>query len=375
VIRLDFSHDLNLVRSQKLLLTPQLKQAIEILEMDSRELFRSVENQLDTNPALEEAFDEEVPDGEYIHEAHGSADAGQYAPMSDHFIEQPEKVLTLKQHLLVQLDALCLDKNSYAIGEFLIDNTDDNGYLKADTAEAAAFLDVSESKVLEVLKKLQSLYPPGICARNLCECLLIQLRQLEEPDAEAELVVERFLDAVAKNDAETVAKATGISIGRVHEVFRKIRSLEPRPGRNYCSSELMSDAMPDVIIIDNKEDLQVIYNDEAFPNICISESFAAGLYRKDGGRAEQMREWLNRAAWLIKCLEQREDIIFAVAQKICDFRSEFFKKGPKALKPIDKRTFASHLYLHESILDKALAGKYLQCKWGLYELRSFFKEA
>lgn len=372
---MELSHDFNLVRSQKLLLTPQLKQAIEILEMDSRELFRYVENQLDTNPALEEAFGEEAPGGEYDHEVHGSIDVGQYTQMSDHLIEQPENVLTLKQHLLVQLDALCLDKNSYAIGEFLIDNTDDNGYLKSDTGEAAAFLDVSESKVLEVLKKLQSLYPPGICARNLGECLLIQLRQMEEPDPEAELVVERFLDEVAGNDAQTVADATGISIERVHEIFRKIRSLEPRPGRNYCGSELTSSTMPDVIILDTKEDLQVVYNDEAFPNICISESFTSGLYRKDGGKTEHMREWLNKAAWLIKCLEQREDIIFTVAQKICDFRKEFFKKGPKALRPIDKHTFASHLYLHESILDKALAGKYLQCRWGMYELRSFFKEA
>ncbi len=372
---MDFNNDFNHVRSQKLLLIPQLKQAIEILEMDSRELFCYVENQLDTNPALEEATDEAAPDGNTGMESSGSMDFGQYAQMNDHVIEQPEKVLTLKQHLLLQLNALCLDKNSYMIGEFLIDNTDDNGYLKADTSEAAAFLDVSESRVLEVLVMLQSFDPSGICARNLGECLLIQLRQQEEPDREAELIVLKYLDQVAENDAVSVAHDTGIETEHVYELFEKIRCLEPKPGRNYVSSDVTSSTLPDIIIHDSREELQVVYNEEAFPNICLSERFTAGFCQKDGGRAEHVHEWLNNAIWLIKCLEQREDIIYTIVRKICDFRKDFFRKGPKALKLIDKRSFASQLYLHESILEKALTGKYLQCRWGLYELRSFFREA
>ena len=358
---MEFTVDLGKVRSQKLLLTPQLKQAIEILEMDSRELFQYVIDQLDTNPALEEAAD--------------PVDLRQYTETADPVAEQPEKVLTLKQHLLVQLDALCLDRKSYAIGEYLIDNTDSNGYMKADTAEAAAHLGVPESKVLEVLEKLQSFEPPGICARNLGECLLIQLRQLDRRDRDAEIIVEYFLDAVACNDAARIAEETGLSVARVYELFRKIRGLEPKPGRNYRCNEPVSRALPDVFVRDIGGELLVVYNPEAFPSICISENFISGLYGNCIPASGHVNEWLSSAVWLIKCLEQREDIIFTIASEICELRREFFRKGPAAFRHINKKAFASRVRLHESILDKALAGKYLQCRWGLYELRSFFKEA
>lgn len=372
---MEFAVDLNLVRSQKLLLTPQLKQAIEILEMDSRELFQYVDNQLDTNPALEEAPAETTQYASAGIEATDPIDFCQYTEMADTVAEQPEKVLTLKQHLLVQLDALCLDKKGYAIGEYLIDNTDSNGYMKADTAEAAALLGVPESEVLKVLDKLQSFEPPGICARNLGECLLIQLRQQDERDRDAERIVECFLDAVAGNDAARIANATGLSVERVNELFRKIRSLEPKPGRNYRCNETVSGTLPDVFIRDINGELLVVHNSEAFPNVCISEIYASGLSRSGILKPSHVNEWLSSAVWLIKCLEQREDIIFKIAREICELRREFFKKGPRAFRHIDKSSFASRVSLHETILDKALAGKYLQCRWGLYELRSFFREA
>ncbi len=367
----DFSH----VRSQKLLLIPQLKQAIEILEMNSGELFQYIENQIETNPALEEAPDAAASAGIYTDSSMPrSTEYDQDLQANDRISEAPEKVLSLKQHLLLQFEALCPDKVSYEIGEYLIDNTDENGYLKADIADTAEFFEVPEAFVLEVLEKLQSLDPPGICARDLRECLMIQLKQQERQDFDAMLVVDRYLNAVADDDAEYVASATGLSISRVREAFRKVKSLEPIPGREYCSYEPMNRTLPDIIVQDTKEDLQVMYNGEAFPNVCISEAFAArsAIAGEEGGR--KMRDLLNNAVWLIKCLEQREDIIFAVAQKICECRREFFKKGPKALKLIDKRSFAASLHLHESLLDKALTGKYLQCRWGMFELKSFFKD-
>lgn len=369
----DFSH----VRSQKLLLIPQLKQAIEILEMNSGELFRYIEQQIEINPALEEAQDTAASAGICTDPYNSySTDYEHDFQNNDRMTETPERALSLKQHLLLQFEAMCPDKVSYAIGEYLIDNTDENGYLKADTAETAQFFDVPEMYVLDVLEKLQSLDPPGICARDLKECLMIQLRQQERQDFDAMLVVDKYLDAVADDDAQFVADAAGLSLGRVREAFRKVRELEPIPGREYCSCEPVNRTLPDIIVRDVKGDLQVMYNGEAFPNVCISEAFAArssSMGPDEGGR--KMRDMFSSAVWLIKCLEQREDIIFAVAQKICECRRDFFKKGPKALKPIDKRSFAASLHLHESLLDKALTGKYLQCRWGMFELKSFFKES
>jgi RNA polymerase sigma-54 factor len=381
---LEINNDFNSVRSQKLLLIPQLKQAIELLEMDSAELFHYVENQLDTNPVLEEAPNIEASDDEAGIEPPGFKDPVQYGRMDDHAAEQPEDdhavgqpetVLTLKQHLLLQLDALCLDRSSYIIGEFIIDNTDDNGYLKADTAELASCLGVPESRVLEVLDKIQTLEPPGICARDLGECLVIQLKQLRQADKDSVLVATNYLDAIASNDAEFVSRSTGIPIGRVHEIFDIVRSLEPKPGREFYRSESECPVVPDLIICETKNGLEVMYNDEAFPNICLSESYIAGDASDNAAcMGEELSEKLNDAIWLIKCLEQREDIIFAIGKKLCDLEQPFFKEGPKALELLDHSTFAASLCMHETILEKALRGKYLQCRWGMFELADFFRK-
>jgi RNA polymerase sigma-54 factor len=373
---LDLNFDFNLVRSQKLLLIPQLKQAIEILEMDSRELFQYIGSQLEINPALEEAG----------HSAGQMADDGIRAYFSEDDVMHENGVFdtneritgmhggefSLKDHLLIRLESVCPDKMSYAIGEYLVDNTDDNGYLQVDTLEVAEHLGVPEEMVMRVLEKLQALDPPGICARNLRECLLLQLSQMEEPDDEAVLVVDKFLDALASDDADSVAKATGMPAEKVKRIFEKVRSLEPRPGREYYVNRMENPVIPDIFIKDNGNSLQVIFNEEAFPDIVISESFISGKSSCGNAGNAGFREQLNNAAWLIKCLEQRGNIIFNIARKLCDCEEEFFRSGPKAMKILDKSSFASSISIHESILDKAINGKYLQCRWGVFELSDFF---
>jgi RNA polymerase sigma-54 factor len=372
---LDFNFDFNLVRSQKLLLIPQLKQAIEILEMNSRELFRYIENQLETNPALEEAdhYAAEAAEGmarSYFPEDDAANENGGI-DMNAPGMHAAE--FSLKDHLLIRLESVCPDKLSYAIGEYLVDNTDDNGYLQVDTGEVAEHLEVPEEIVLKVLEKLQSLDPPGICARNLRECLLLQLSQMDEPDYDAIMVVDKYLDALAGDDAVSVAQATGMPLNKVKEVFRKVRDLEPRPGREFYVNRMENPIIPDIFIKDNCNGLQVIFNEEAFPDIMISESFLSDISSSCGGSEfKSLHEHLYNAAWLIKCLEQREDIIFNIARKLCDCEEEFFKNGPKALKILDKSSFASSICIHESIFDRAINGKYIQCRWGVYELSSFF---
>lgn len=368
---MDFNVDFNFVRSQKLLLIPQLKQALEILEMNSRELFQYIENQLETNPALEEALDDvlaEAPEERNTHET-GEEDPDVQMP------EVPGTTLSLKDHLLIQLNGLCPDKHEHRIGEYLIDNTDDNGYLAVDIREVAAFFNVSEERVQGVLDKLQSLDPPGICARNLRECLLLQLRQLDEADEEAILVVEKYLDELASDDAESVALSAGISIDRIREIFCKVKNLEPRPGREFYDNEAESPAPPDIIIRETNDGLQVLNNEEAFPDICVSESFTMKASSLDDSEdSDYAHDKVKSAVWLIKCLEQRENIIFAIAKKLCVYEQDFFKIGPKAVKLLDRSSFAVSLDMHESILEKALIGKYLQCRWGMFELKSFFSE-
>lgn len=372
---MDFNSDFNAVRSQKLLLIPQLKQAIEILEMNSDELFSYIQTQIETNPLLENTvycgMAKDTPDEDA---AAGGEDAGGDEDQDAVCGEGPDNGLTLKEHLLLRLDTVCPDKSSYRIGEFLIDNTDDNGYLKIGIDEVAYCLDVSEETAESVLKKLQELGPPGVCARDLRECLLLQLRQQEEPDEEAMLVVDGYLEAVARDDMETVTDLTGIPADRVKKIFQKVKELEPKPGREfYGGKAAKTGLLPDVYIHETADGLQVMFSDEAFPDVCISESLSSYAAQNETPAEDSyLRDRLNSAVWLLKCLEQRKDIIYSVAQKICELEKEFFDKGPKALKMLDKSSFAASLSMHCSILEKAVAGKYLQCRWGTYELARFF---
>lgn len=371
---MDLSFDFSLVRSQKLLLIPQLKQAIDLLEMNSMEIFRYVQNQMEANPALEEAIDDTAAE---VLEAEGiETKIIQESPDDDSDIQsvfEPSDTITLKEHLIMQLNSIYKNKLDIMVGEYLIDSIDDNGFLAAGIEEAAAFFKIPEQHVLDVLAMLQLLDPPGICARNLRECLLLQLKQQAEIDNDAILVVERYLDEIASNDAEAVSVSSGLSINRVRDIFGKVKSLEPRPGREFYENTLINPAIPDIIIKESSNGFSVLYNEDAFPDVLISVDFAgkaSELYKT--GNESYMHENLESAIWMIKCLEQRKDIIFATAQKICDLEQGFLKYGPERLQMINRTSFAASLDMHESILEKVLYGKYLQCKWGVFEFCDFF---
>lgn len=360
---MDFNLDFNLVRSQKLLLIPQLKLALDILSMDFRELSDFLENQLETNPALEADIDiRPIPES-----SEDDTDAQLQGESAN--------ILSLKQHLLIQLNTMHLDKSGLMIGEYLIDNTDDNGYLKADIPEVAEFFDVPSDKVAAVLETLQSLDPPGICARTLCESLLLQLKQLDDTDEDAIKIVEKYLDRIAVDDAKSVSDETGLTTERVREIFCKVKGLEPRPGREFYNEDAQSPAPPDIIIRETNDGLQVFNNEEAVPEICISESFQSGaslLAVTEGG--EYVHESVKSAVWLIKCLEQRKNIIFDIASKLLICESDFFRNGGKSLQKLDKSSFAASLNMHEAIFEKALNGKFLLCRWGTFDFGFFFNE-
>ncbi len=357
---MDFNLDFNLVRSQKLLRIPQLKLALDILSMDSRELYDYIEDQLETNPALEEEA-----------ELKTLRDSGEEE--TEPPLEEPGDSLSLKQHLLIQLNTMHLDKTALMIGEYLIDNTDDSGYLKVELPEVSAFFNVPSAKVAAVLELLQSFDPPGVCARSLKECLLLQLKQLDEPDEDAVRVVEKYLHKIAAGDIASISEETGLSPERVRCIFNRVKGLEPRPGREFYHQEAPGTVSPDIIIRETNDGLQAYVNEEVMPDICISESFTSGIaHFVDRESGELCHEQVKSAGWLIKCLEQRKNIIYDIALKLLACEKEYFKDGRTVVK-LDKEAFAASLNMHESILDKALNGKTLQCRWGIVGLDSFFQ--
>ncbi len=354
--------DFSLVRSQKLLLIPQLKQALEILGMNSQELFHYVEEQLETNPFLENITEDRTF---YFSDSEDTDEA----PTS----EMPS-MITLKEHLLLQLNSLSLDKVQMAIGEYLIDNTDENGYLDADVCEVSTFFNISAARVVRVLKILQGFDPPGICARSLKECLLIQLAQMENTNRDAVLIVRHYIDKLAENDTAGVAAEAGLDEAHVKEAFRLIRTLEPRPGREFYKDEENRPAIADVIVRELNGKHEALLNEEAFPEVNIIERFRPeDVIKNHEGADNFIKEGVNSAVWLIKCMEQRKNIILQVAENILREQAEFFEKGASFLKAVSSTRLGEDINMHESILSQVLHGKFLHCRWGLFEFKYFFE--
>lgn len=353
--------DFNLVRSQKLLLIPQLKQALDILGMNFQELYDYVEEQMETNPLLEIVTEErqfytnDMEDGDDNIQADAAA------------------TVTLKEYLLLQLDTLDLDRTQQRIGEYLIDNTDENGYLKVQIHEVAAFFNVASTRVHKVMTTLQSFDPPGICARSLKECLKIQLNQMEYVNRDAVLIVEKHLNMLAENDMSTVAAETGLDMANVEEAFKLIRTLEPRPGREFYKNEEIQPVVVDVFIRSIGKKYGVVLNEDAFPEINILEDYKQGKLDKTvGGAAIFLKDKLHGAIWIMKCIEQRKNIILKIAEYILKEQADFFEKGVPYLEKINRKRLEDDLDIHESVLMEALKGKHINCRWGVYDFKYFF---
>lgn len=355
--RMDFNIDFNLFRSQKLLLSPHLKQAMEILEMDTQQLSAYIQEQAEANPVLEVNYGEEFSGEEQVYTE-----------------EDTPAGVTLKEYLLLQLDSLVEGKLEKSIGEYLIDNTDENGYLKTGIDEAAAFFNTPAVRIVNVLNILQSLEPPGICARNLKECLLIQLKQYKDIDKAALEIVEKYLDRVAEGDAAAVAEAMGLNKKEVSEIFSFIKTLEPRPGREFYPDDGIRPAVADVLVEKINNGFIALMNEDAIPAAGIGD-YCEKIGTDDISNDDEVfiRGRLDNAIWLIKCIEQRKNVIFRIAELIVKEQQSFFEGGFSYLKSIDPKHISSVLDIHESLVQLALKGKYLQCSWGIFELPYFCK--
>lgn len=390
---LKLGYDLTIEQTQKLVMTPELIQAIRILQFNLQELNSFVQEELLTNPVLEqEQAEENLPEPEprrdedpldwkeYLREqAYGGENDRQWREKrEDDTAESYERYVpddvTLPEHLMFQLQFMAKCEDRYRIGRYIIESLDENGYLTSTPEEMAGALHTEEKYVRSALKMIQKMDPAGVGAADLRECLLIQLRSMDLLTPPLETVINEHLEDLANNRLSVIAKAMGITAIEVQKLGDVIRTLEPKPGRQFASGSDVRYIIPDVIVEKTEDGFAVTINGSSTPHLKVSSYYRSLLHRAD--QDEQLSAYLsdrvNSALWLIKSIDQRKQTIYNVAEAIVRFQKDFFEKGAKYMKTLTLRDVAEEIGVHESTVSRSINGKYLQCCHGIYELRHFF---
>lgn len=367
---MQFKTSLNLKQQQKMLLTPQLLQSINILKMNSMEIKDIVKEQMEQNPALEEyirEYSHSIPN--YI-SRNSDAEDNSYEKYTS--MEQ-----TLEEYLKLQIHVELKDKRELHIGNFIIESLDQNGYMSFSTEEIADQIKVSKEDVENVLVKIQELDPPGVAATSLEDCLIRQIHEKDESEEIrklAEKILKYHVGDVSEKRIGKIAKDTGATTDLVQRTLDFIKSLNPMPGNNFSNNEKIEYIKAEIFVYKNEEGKLVVEDDYHYtPTLTISP-YMEKIFKEETD--QEVKEFLagriEAAKELIKSIEQRRNTILKVAEAIVKRQEEFFYKGSKYLKPLTMKEIADELDIHESTVSRTVNGKYLQCQNGTFELRYFF---
>ncbi|MBI5196964.1 MAG: RNA polymerase factor sigma-54 [Nitrospirae bacterium] len=402
---------LELKLSQKLVLTPQLQQSIKLLQLPQLELSQNLAQELMENPFLEEVFegpsdDSEAPAAAKEEEAPQEAHDDTEVPLerifdfttSDYFderasdgrdlgyfndadplptFEYSNKRPDLSEHLLWQLR---LSRESEPVGraaEIIIGNLNDDGYLLASMEEMAAAANVDAATIEEALAFIQNFDPSGVGARDLQECLLLQIKPLKLGNTLVDKILREGFSELNSKKYKQLASKFKASIDDVLVAVKIIEGLDPRPGRNYSNTDAIH-ITPDVYVEELEGKFIIILNDEGVPRLRLSNYYKRLLKNKNSLSEEERKfldEKMRSAMWLLKSLDQRNKTIYRVTENILKFQEEFFRKGIRYLRPMILKDVALDLELHESTISRVTSNKYLQCPRGLFSFRFFFSNA
>lgn len=377
-------YDLVIEQAQKLSLTPELIQSIQILQLSNYDLIEYVKNELVENPMLENAksLDETQPIDlqEKLRESDYEAERFKQFEYSaddedDHTYEQyVTREETLTDHLLLQLSLSNIKSDEAAIGRYIIEAIDDNGYLTMSLEEIAEAVGFDTDTVQKVLDRIQTFDPAGVGAADLRECLIIQLSMRGLLTEEIEYVINNMLEELADKKFSVISKKLGLKKEEVQAISDLIKSLDPKPGRAFGTGKGTNYIVPDIILENHHGQLELTSNYKSIPKLRVS-SYYDQLVREaatDADLKKYINDKFNSAVWLIKSIEQRRKTIHDVSQSIFKHQEEFFMKGEKYLKPLTLKQIADELGIHESTVSRTINGKYVQSPRGIYELKYFF---
>ena len=405
---------LSLRQSQRVVMTPLLQQAIQLLQLSTLELQEVVAKELLENPMLEEVTPDtpetpadapvtpDSPPAPTVEQV--STDAPPTterqtdelpfdfnAVMSaddDHeersLVSQEDREdlpfenvvrtqVSLADHLEEQLRFVAEDAAVRRIGAEIIGNLDEDGYLRAELEEIAQRCNATAEEVTRVLELVQGFDPPGVAARSIQECLLLQLKRDPLPDPVSVEIIETYFDDLSRRRYQDIARAMKLAVDRIMESVEEIMGLEPKPGRRFGGNDSRY-IVPDVFVYKLGTEYTVVLNEDGIPRLRVN-----GLYRSllrtpgSGDEAKQyVEQKLRSALWLIKSVDQRQRTLRKVTQSIVKFQREFLDRGLPHLRPLSLRDVGEDIGMHESTISRVTTNKYVETPQGLFELKFFF---
>src|SRR6266480_3033469 len=386
-------------------LAPQLQQSLLILQTPLLELRNLVQQEMETNPVLEELPDESPADGpdgaepsaddnfkdefeklvsldeewrDYMAQSasfnsEGFRNSREAQDKRQFFFDSIAVQETLQQNLIGQLNQTTLNADDRKTAELIIGNIDDDGFLQSTPEEMALSSGVPKEDFEKMLALIQGFYPPGVGARDLRECLLIQLqREGKERSLEYKIIAEHMED-LGKRRFPEIARRMGISVEEVQEVANKIARLNPRPGQVFAAAP-QNYVLPDVTVEKVDGDYQIILNNEQIPHLRISNIYKDLIAQGNNGAEvkDYIRDKIRSGKFLIRSIHQRQQTISNIAHEIVSRQRDFFEHGRSHLKPMTMAEIANAVGVHETTVSRAVSGKYMATPQGIFEMKYFF---
>ena len=406
---------LSLRQSQRVVMTPLLQQAIQLLQLSTLELQEVVQKELLENPLLEEVTPD-TPDTPPA-DAPVTADTPPAPTVEQLTTETPptterqtdelpfdftavmsadddheerslvsqedredlpfENVvrtqLSLTDHLEEQLRFAAEDQAVRRIGNEIIGNLDEDGYLRAEIDELAQRCGASADQINKVLELVQSFDPPGVAARNIQECLLLQLKRDPLPDPVSVEIIESHFDDLSRRRYQDIARAMKLSLDRIMESVEEIMGLEPKPGRRFGGNDSRY-IVPDVYVYKLGNEYTIVLNEDGVPRLRVNSLYRSLLKSSGVDEAKQyVEQKLRSAMWLIKSVDQRQRTLRKVTQSIVKFQRDFLDRGLPHLRPLSLRDVGEDIGMHESTISRVTTNKYVETPQGLFELKFFFQ--
>lgn len=401
--------------SQQLVMTPQLQQAIKLLQLNRLELVNVIQQEMMENPTLEEEVDlteeekkeieketerakkeeeyqttdksdtpEDTEWDSYLQISAANRQGLSTGIVSDEELPSYEATLSKKpsltEHLLSQVGFTDFSDEEKIIASEIVGNLNDDGFLMSSVEEIAVKHKIPLERVEMVLYMLQELDPPGVCARNLRECLLIQIRQLKLKNQRDKNIlcamIDRHLSNLEKRNYREIAKDLGVSKERIVDLMKVISSLEPKPGRPFADSNNHY-ITPDIYVYKVVDEYVIALNEDGLPRLRISNFYRNILQR--GGSSQLTKEYIHNklrsAVWLIRSIHQRQRTIYKVTESIVKHQRTFLDKGVEYLKPMILRDVAEDINMHESTVSRVTTNKYVHTPQGIFELKYFFSSS